>query len=91
MNRKKILILNPYVFSKGGGEKHMCCFCKFLEEYYEGEVEIDILTYGYKDIDIWKEDYVTIEELNRQFDLDLKCTRLYKVTFQTSNQTILGI
>ena len=88
MNRKKILILNPYVFSKGGGEKHMCCFCKFLEEYYEGEVEIDILTYGYKDIDIWKEDYVTIEELNRQFDLDLKCTRLYKVTFQTSNPHI---
>ena len=40
---KNVLILNPYISTLGGGEKTMGYFCKSLEEYYNYDVNIDIL------------------------------------------------
>ena len=45
-NRKKVAILNPYVATRGGGEKHMGYLCQFMEEYYNYDVDIDILVYS---------------------------------------------
>lgn len=30
---KKVLVLNPYLPTMGGGEKHMGYLCKFIEDY----------------------------------------------------------
>lgn len=82
MNKKKIrkvLILNPYIPTLGGGEKHMGYLCQFIEEYYNYKVDIDILVHNYNEVDINDEDYVTIEDVNRQFGLNLKKTKIRKM------------
>lgn len=42
-NRKKVAILNPYVATRGGGEKHMGYLCQFMEEYYNYDVDLTFL------------------------------------------------
>lgn len=74
----KILILNPYLPTLGGGEKNMGFFCQFLEERYN-QVQIDILVHNYNEVNIHSEDYVTIEDLNRKFGLRLRHTNILKV------------
>ena len=66
---KKVLILNPYLPTMGGGEKHMGYLCKFIEEYYNDNVKIDILVHNYNNIDIHDKDYVTIDKLNKSLKL----------------------
>ncbi len=77
--KKKILILNPYVATMGGGEKHMGYLCQFMEEYYNNEVEIDILVHSNEVFDVFAPDFVTVEDLNRQFNMNLKHTRIRKI------------
>lgn len=77
--KKKILILNPYLSSRGGGEKHMCSFCQFLEKYYKGNVQIDIFVYSREGVDVFAENYVTIKELNHLFGLHLSYTNIKKI------------
>lgn len=79
MENKKIMILNPYVGTLGGGEKHMGYLCQFMEEYYDYNVDIDIVVFDYNDVKVQDENYVTIDDVNRQFGLDLKRTRLRKL------------
>lgn len=76
---KKVLVLNPYLPTMGGGEKHMGYLCQFMESYYNGDVEIDILVHNYNNINIHDEDYIKIEDLNNRFGLDLKHTRIQKL------------
>ena len=68
INKIKILILNPYLPTLGGGEKNMGYLCKFLEQFYK-DVEIDILTMNYNNIDISSIDYPNIELLQKKFNI----------------------
>lgn len=79
---KKILVLNPYIPTLGGGEKHMGYLCKCLEQYYDEEVEIDILVHNYNEVDIYKENYITIDNVNKQFGLDLTRTKIKKIDIE---------
>lgn len=75
---RKVLVLNPYLPTLGGGEKHMGYLCQFIEEYWEN-VTIDILVHDYNEVDIHADDYVTIEKINKQFDLSLKHTNIRRL------------
>lgn len=82
---KKVLILNPYISTMGGGEKHMGYLCQFIEKYYNYNVTIDILVYSYDNVDVYSKDYVTIDNLNTQFGIELKKTRLKKIEMEHVN------
>lgn len=84
---KKILILNPCLYTNGGGEKYMGYFCRFLESYYV-DVRIDILVYDYNNMKVMSDSYVTIEDLNEKFSLDLKKTFVKKMATSFSNKRI---
>lgn len=79
MKVSKVLILNPYLPTLGGGEKHMGYLCQFIEEYYNYDVDIDILVHNYNEIDVHSKDYVTIDDINKQFGLQLKKTKIRKI------------
>lgn len=81
---KKILVLNPYIPTLGGGEKHMGYLCKNLEEYYK-DVRIDILVHNYNEINIHDKNYVTIEEINKQFGLNLSKTYIKKIDVEPNS------
>lgn len=78
-SRIKIGILNAYLPTLGGGEKHMGYLCQFLEEYYNYKADIDIIVFNYNDINVFSEDYITIEDVNKQFGLNLKKTKIRKL------------
>lgn len=84
---KKICVLNPYIPTLGGGEKHMGLLCTFMEEYY-GDVEIDILVHNFNNINIYADDYVTIDKLNKRFDISLSKTKIKKIDVISSNKLI---
>ncbi|MFR0779318.1 MAG: glycosyltransferase family 4 protein [Zhenhengia sp.] len=81
---KKILVLNPYIPTLGGGEKHMGYLCKNLEEYYK-DVRIDILVHNYNEINIHDKNYVTIEKINKQFGLNLSKTYIKKIDVEPNS------
>lgn len=76
---KKIAVLNPYVPTLGGGEKHMGYMCKFMEKYYDYDVKIDVIVHDYNDIKVTDEDYITVDDINKQFGLDLRCTQIVAI------------
>lgn len=78
-NFLKVLVLNPYLPTLGGGEKHMGYLCEFLEKYFES-IQIDILVHDYNQIGVFSDDYITIEDVNKQFDLNLNKTRIIKTS-----------
>ncbi len=82
---KTVLVLNPYLPTMGGGEKHMGYLCKFIEEYYNGDVKIDILVHNYNNIDIHDKNYITIDNLNNQFGLTLNHTNIRKIDITMPN------
>ena len=53
--------------------------CQFMEEYYNYDVDIDILVYSNEVFDVNSPDFVTIEDLNEQFSLNLKNTKIRKL------------
>lgn len=78
MDIKKVLILNPCVNTRGGGEKYMGYFCQSLEQRYEA-VTIDILVYNYNGSNINQSTYGDVEDLNHKFGLTLERTYLKKI------------
>lgn len=82
---KKVLVLNPYLPTMGGGEKHMGYLCKFIEEHYQNNVKIDILVHNYNNIDIHDKSYITISNLNKQFGLALNNTYIRKLDMNMPN------
>ena len=86
--KKKIGILNPFLPTLGGGEKHMGYLCQFIEEYYNNKVDIDIIVFHYNDINIYSPDYVTIDKVNKQFGLNLKKTKLRKINLSNPSVAI---
>lgn len=76
---KKVLVLNPYIPTLGGGEKHMGYLCQFIEEYYNYDVTIDILVHNYHEENIYSENYVTIDKINSVFGLNLQRTNIRKL------------
>lgn len=79
MAKKKVLVINPYVPTLGGGEKHMAYMCQFIERYYNYDVSIDILVHNYNDIKVDDINYITIDDINNQFGLELKCSDFRKI------------
>lgn len=75
---KRVLMLNPYFPTLGGGEKHMGYLCKFIEEYYK-DVEIDLLVHNYNNIDIHSSSYPDINELYNRFGIQLNKTKIVKL------------
>ncbi len=75
---KRVLVLNPYFPTLGGGEKHMGYLCKFIESYYE-DVTIDIMVHNYNNVNIHSEDYPTIIDLDDRFGIELKKTKILKM------------
>jgi len=75
---KRILILNPYLPTLGGGEKYMGYLCLFLEKQYPDAI-IDILVHNYLNIDIYDESYPAINELSERFQISLEKTNVRKV------------
>ena len=82
---KKVLVLNPYLPTMGGGEKHMGYLSKFIEEHYNGNVKIDILVHNYNNIDVHDINYITIDKLNNQFGLKLNNTSIRKIDITMPN------
>lgn len=77
--RTRIGVLNPYLPTLGGGEKHMGYMCQFIEEYYNYKVDMDIIVFNYNDVNVFSSDYITIDDVNKQFGLNLKKTKLRKL------------
>ena len=73
------MVLNPYIPTLGGGEKQMGYLCKFLEDRYP-DADLDIVVYNYNNIDVNAKGYVTVDKINKQFGLDLRRTRIKKIT-----------
>ena len=84
----KIMVLNPYIATLGGGEKHMGFLCQFMEEYYNSNVEIDVVVFNYNDVNVFDDSFVTIEDVNKQFGLELKYTKLRKVALKNPSNLI---
>ncbi len=84
MANKRVCILNPYLPTLGGGEKEMGHFCQFIENYYDS-VQIDILVHDYNEVNIHADDYITIKDLNKKFDLKLQHTNIVKVDLDKSD------
>lgn len=82
---RKVLVLNPYIATLGGGEKHMGYFCKCIENYYNNQVKIEILVFNSDGVDVFADNYVTVDDINRQFALDLKNTHIKKINLPHSN------
>lgn len=76
---KKVLFINPYIPTLGGGEKHMAYMCQFIENYYNLDVKIDILVHDYNDIKIDDTNYITVDDINKQFGMKLQCTHIRKL------------
>ncbi len=87
MKTKKVCVLNPYLPTLGGGEKHMGYLCKFIEEYYDN-VEIDILVHNYNNIDIHSDDYITLSDMDKRFGIGLQKTKIRKIDIIKSNKVI---
>lgn len=85
---KKILILNPYLSTLGGGEKYMGYLCQFMEQYF-GDVRIDILVRDYGGINSDKN--VTAADLNEKFGLNLCRTHILKHTARRSSNILAKI
>lgn len=81
---KKILILNPYIPTLGGGEKHMGYLCQFMEDFYGENIRIDILVHNYHEEDIHSPNYVTIDDVNKTFGLNLQKTYIRKLDLDRS-------
>ena len=84
MVAKRICVLNPYLPTLGGGEKYMGYMLQFIENYYD-DVQIDIIVHNFDEENVHYDDYVSIEDLNRKFGLNLKHTGLLKVDLGTSS------
>ena len=78
-NMRKILFLNPYLPTLGGGEKYMGYLCQYLERY--PDVKIDILVFNYNEVNVFSDSYVTIRDLNSQYGLNLVKTNIRKEDF----------
>ncbi|GAA0272815.1 hypothetical protein GCM10008922_34250 [Faecalicatena contorta] len=85
---KKIMVLNPYVATLGGGEKHMGYLCQFMEEYYNYDVDIDIVVFNYNEVDVFAPDFVTIDDVNKQFGLNLRKTKIRKVDLKNPQNIV---
>ncbi|MBW4081590.1 glycosyltransferase family 4 protein [Paenibacillus sp. S150] len=81
---KRVLVLNPYLPTLGGGEKHMGYLCKFIESYYE-DVTIDIMVHNYNNVNIHSIDYPTINDLEERFGIRLEKTKILKMDLPPAN------
>ena len=81
---KKVLILNPYIPTLGGGEKHMVYLCRFIETYFNNNVRIDIMVFNYNTVNVFDVNYITIEDVMKQFNVQLNCTYIKKVDIPLS-------
>lgn len=76
---KNIAILNPYLPTLGGGEKHMAYLCKFFEEQYGENVRIDIFVHNYNNVLVSDKKYPTVSDLERKFSVKLSKVNIIKI------------
>ena len=84
---KRILILNPYLPTLGGGEKYMGYLCLFLETYYP-DVTIDILIHNYLGTNIHDKNFKGLDELTKRFGLTLEKTNILKIDLISSTSVV---
>ena len=70
-----VCIYNPNLRTFGGGEKHMAYFCKFFEECFCGNVQIDILAPYTKKKEEAARTPVQQEAINSHFGMNLTSVR----------------
>lgn len=75
---RRIMVLNPYFPTLGGGEKYMACMCRFLERFYPN-ARIDLVVHNFLNHEVRDPAYPTIADMAERFDLALNHTRLVKV------------
>lgn len=75
---KRIMVLNPYFPTLGGGEKYMAYMCRFLEKYYPN-AQIDLVVHNFLNNDVHDPAYPTVRDMAERFELTLDRTRLVKV------------
>lgn len=75
---RRIMVLNPYFPTLGGGEKYMAYLCRFLERYYPN-ARIDLVVHNFLNNDVHDPAYPTVQDMAERFDLELNRTRLLKV------------
>lgn len=83
---KTILILNPYISTLGGGEKHMGYLCQFFEQYFNYDVKIEILVFEYEtNVDATGSPITTVDAINKTFGLNLQKTYIRKLRLEREN------
>lgn len=83
---KTILILNPYISTLGGGEKHMGYLCQFFEQYFDYDVKIEILVFEYEtNVDATGSPITTVDAINKTFGLNLQKTYIRKLRLEREN------
>lgn len=70
-----VCILNPNLRTFGGGEKHMAYVCKFFEEYFNGNVQIDIFAPYIKSTKDDVRKPVSQDDLNAHYGMNLTKVR----------------
>lgn len=78
-NVKRVIIYNAYFPTLGGGEKEVGFLCKFIEDFYKGNVEVFVLTHNYKNVSVKDKNYPKIENLEKMLDIRLEKTSLLKL------------
>ncbi|WP_198017505.1 glycosyltransferase family 4 protein [Syntrophorhabdus aromaticivorans] len=74
----RILVLNPYFPTLGGGEKSMGYICQFMEDFFDSRAQIDILVHNYDNIRVTADKYPSIRDLEERFAISLNRTNLVK-------------
>ncbi|MCL2436413.1 MAG: glycosyltransferase [Clostridiales bacterium] len=85
---KRVLILNPYLATLGGGEKQMAHLCRFIECYCNHQVQIEIVAFSDGTADEPGKNAVTMDTIMEKFNVRLRCTSIRKVEFSSQRSTM---
>ncbi|MCR5316881.1 MAG: glycosyltransferase [Treponema sp.] len=88
-NKKLVCILNSNLKTFGGGEKLTAYVCKFFEDYFEGNVQIDIFAPYEKSYGEKERLPLTQEDLNRHFGMNL--TKVREIPFASERNIFSSI
>lgn len=80
---RRILVLDPYFGTLGGGEKDMALCCQEMERIFP-HAQIDLAVHNLDELDVHAADYPEISALNQRFGISLQRTRLLKIHLSQS-------
>lgn len=88
MAQKCVCILNPNIRTFGGGEKHMAYVCKFFEEYFNGNVRIDVFAPYIKSDENDARVPISQENINNHYGMNLTKVREIPLAFEKTSNPI---